>query len=82
MNYTAVFKAFGYDFEPVETLHATSLLQVGIQEDVTCNVSALLFLIYSFRKNLSISFATFLPEAIALTTRLAPLTESPAANTF
>jgi hypothetical protein len=30
----------------------------------------------------SISFAAFLPDAIALTTRLEPLTESPAANTL
>ena len=33
-------------------------------------------------RNLSISFATFLPEAIAFTIRVAPLTESPAAKTF
>jgi hypothetical protein len=39
-------------------------------------------LFYSFRKKISISFATFLPEAMAFTTRVAPLTESPAANTF
>ncbi len=37
---------------------------------------------YLFFKNLSISTATLLPEAMALTTRLAPLTESPAANTL
>jgi hypothetical protein len=34
------------------------------------------------RRYLSIYFAAFLPDAIACTTRLAPLTVSPAANTF
>jgi len=51
-----------------------------LQKKLILKVKKLIY--QAFRKNLSISFATFRPEAIALTTRLAPLTESPAAKTF